>query len=416
MSNSHFTAPVTETDPELAAALAHEDERQRYQIELIASENIVSRAVLDALGSKFTNKTVEGYPGRRYHGGAKFVDVAERLAIERACQLFGAKYANVQVHSGTQANQAVFVSLLQPGDPVLSMALAAGGHLSHGARPNQSGKWFDIRNYGVHAETGEINYEEVASLAETHRPKLLIAGGSAYPRVIDFERMAAIARNVEATFLVDMAHFAGLVAAGVHPNPVPHADFVTGTTTKTLRGPRGGFILSRHEDVAKRIDAAVFPGVQGSVHLSHVAAKAVCLSEALQPEFAQYGQQVVDNARALAETLMSHQIDVLTGGTDTHLLLINLRPQALTGDEGEARLAAANITCNKNPTPMDSANPAGWTGIRLGVAAATTRGFGTEDMRKLGGIIAELLLADAATTAAMDRVRRLCEQYPTYPH
>ena len=410
----HFSLGIDQVDADLATVFADENRRQQDQIELIASENLVSRAVLDALGSRLTNKTVEGYPGKRFHGGAQFVDVAERLAIERACRLFGADYANVQPHSGTQANQAVFLALVKPGDTILSLSLAAGGHLSHGAPPNMSGKWFNIVPYGVDAETCLIDYDAAERLAEEHRPRLVITGGSAYPREIDFSRFRAIADRVGARFLVDMAHFAGLVAAGVHPSPVPHADIVTLTTTKTLRGPRGGIILARDPGLARPLDAAVFPGMQGSVHLSTVAAKAVCLGEALGPAFRDYGRRVVDNARALAASLTGAGIDVITGGTDTHLLLLDLRSKGLTGAEAEHRLAAVNITCNKNPTPYDSPAPSKWTGIRLGVSAGTTRGFGTAEFETVGEVIAGCLDADAPQDSARRKVAELCARYPIY--
>ena len=418
----HFGASVSDTDPDLARSLQLEAARQGDQIELIASENIVSKAVLDTLGSQFTNKTVEGYPGRRFHGGAQFVDIAERLAIERAKALFGVEFANVQSHSGTQANQSVFLSLLSPGDTVMSLSLAAGGHLSHGAPPNLSGKWFNIVNYGVDPDSSLIDYDIAEQVAQAHRPKLIITGGSAYPRSIDFERMRRIADDVGAMFLVDMAHFAGLVAAGAHPSPVPWSDIVTCTTTKTLRGPRGGLVLTNDTTLGKRIDACTFPGVQGSVHLHHVAAKAVCLGEALRPEFKQYGNRVVTNARALASALQEFQIDVLTGGTDTHLLLVNLKALPLSATEAEERLDSVGITCNKNPIPSDGSNPAHWSGLRFGVAAGTTRGFNEEEFAVIGRVIGELLTAgpakdgadNALTSRASETVSALCRQHPLY--
>ncbi len=415
-SGRHFLAGIADTDPALAQVLDNESRRQQKQIELIASENLVSRAVLDALGSHLTNKTVEGYPGKRFHGGAEFVDVAERLAMERACELFGSRFANVQPHSGTQANQAVFLALLKPGDTILSLSLSAGGHLSHGAPPNMSGKWFKVVHYGVHPESFLIDYEEAERLAVKHRPKLVIAGGSAYPRGIDFERFRRISDQAGAHMLVDMAHFAGLVAAGVHSSPVELADTVTCTTTKTLRGPRGGIIMSNHEALAKRIDAAVFPGMQGSVHLSTVAAKAVCLGEALTPSFRDYGKQVVANARELASALVSNDVNVVTGGTDTHLLLLDLRSRRLTGIEAEKALAEVNITCNKNPIPFDAPAPSKWSGLRLGVAAGTTRGFGSEEFAEIGAVIAGRLTGALSAEEGRKRVAALCQRFPVYGH
>lgn len=418
----YFTAGVGEIDPEVATAMEKELQRQQNQIELIASENIVSRAVLMAQGSIITNKTVEGYPGHRYHGGAEFVDIIENLAIERAKQLFGCGYANVQPHSGSQANQTVYVALLQPGDRILSMSLDAGGHLSHGASPNLSGKWFDVAHYGVDRQSGLIDYDEVERLALQHRPKLIIAGGSAYPRAIDFARFRAIVNDVGAHLLVDMAHFAALVAAGVHPDPFPHADIVTTTTTKTMRGARGALILTNDSALAKQIDSALFPGLQGSVHLHIVTAKAVCLAEALRPEFNVYGKRVLDNARALAATLMARGLDVVTGGTDTPLVLVDVSPRKLTGERCERALEAAGLTCNKNPTPFDERNPRKWSGIRLGVSACTTRGFGIEEFRLVGNLISDVLddLANPAATDSSgpvvgDQVRALCARFPIYP-
>lgn len=405
----------------MAAVLEQEARRQQECIELIASENLVSEATLSALGSHITNKTVEGYPGNRYHGGAEFADAAERLAIERACKLFDARYANVQAHSGSQANQAVFVALLRPGDTILSLSLAAGGHLSHGAAPNLSGRWFNALSYSVDPQSCLIDYAQVEDMARKHAPKLIIAGGSAYPRVIDFERFRRISDSVGAMLLVDMAHFAGLVAAGAHPSPVPHAHLTTCTTTKTLRGPRGGIILTNDPGLAKRVDSAVFPGLQGSVHLQSVAAKAVCLGEALRTEFRAYGERVLANARTLAQILVSRGVDVLTGGTDTHLLLVDLRQLGLTGAAAEQRLAGVNITCNKNPTPFDKPSPLTWTGLRLGTSAGTTRGFGKAEFEQIGLIISDLLLAEdtgdnnAIVADARARVGNLCKQYPIYP-
>ena len=411
----HFSAGIGVADPALAEVFVNECRRQQNQIELIASENLVSQAVLDALGSQLTNKTVEGYPGKRYHGGAQFVDVAESLAIERACRLFGVDHANVQPHSGTQANQAVFLALLKPGDTVMSLSLSAGGHLSHGAPPNLSGKWFNVVQYGVDPDSCLIDYDEAERLAEVHKPKLVITGGSAYPRKIDFERFRIIADGVGAQFLVDMAHFAGLVAAGAHPSPVTQADLVTCTTTKTLRGPRGGIVMCNDAALAKRIDASVFPGMQGSVHLSTVAAKAVCLGEALDPAFKEYGRRVVENARTLASTLISRGIDIVTGGTDTHLMLVDLRSRGVSGGDAELTLSGADITCNKNPIPFDPPAPSKWSGLRLGVSAATTRGFGAEEFTALGNIIADLLDDAKDSDAARERVAGLCACHPLYP-
>lgn len=409
---------LRETDPLVANALADEKDRQQNQIELIASENIISPAVRAALGHEIANKTLEGYPGNRFHGGGQFVDIVEQAAIDRARELFGAAYANVQPHSGTQANQAVFFTLLKPGDRVLSLDLAAGGHLSHGARPNQSGRWFDAHHYGVSLDTGLLDYDRIEAQAREIGPHLLIAGGSAYPREIDFERMGRIAGAVGARFLVDMAHIAGLVAAGAHPSPVPHADFVTCTTTKTLRGPRGGVILSRSEEFAKALQSAIFPGVQGSLHSNVIAAKAVCLAEALRPEFKTYGHQVVANARALAKELTKGGIRLVGGGTDTHMVLLDVSPLGLNGRAAEAALAAVNITSNKNPVPGDVPRPSDWVGLRLGVAAATTRGFREPEIMALGGVIVAAIRAasagnlDAVAGDAQQAVARLCAACP----
>lgn len=414
--SAHFQTGLMHADPLIADALADESSRQRSQIELIASENIVSRAVLDALGHEMTNKTLEGYPGARFHGGGQFADVAEQAAIDRACELFDCTYANVQPHSGSQANLAVFFALLKPGDRVLSLDLAAGGHLSHGLGANLSGRWFDAHHYGVDRDTGLIDYNRVEARAIELKPKLLIAGGSAYPRTIDFERMVAIARKVDALFLVDMAHFAGLVAGGAHPSPMPHADIVTCTTTKTMRGPRGGVILSKDERWRKKLQSGVFPGVQGSIHTQVIAAKAVCFGEALKPEFKAYAHQVKANAVMLAETLAQNGVRIISGGTDTHIVLLDLSPQKMTGSEAEARLDQANITSNKNPVPFDEANPAKWVGLRLGVAAATTRGFKEEQFRRLGETIANLLTRTDADVQneARRTVEDLCGQFPIY--
>ncbi len=420
--NHSFCRSISQSDPQIADILQRESQRQTNQIELIASENIVSQAVLDALGSKITNKTVEGYPGRRFHGGAQIVDEMEQLAIDRARELFGAAYANVQLHSGSQANLAVFVALLQPGDPVLSMSLAAGGHLSHGADPNLSGKWFDVAHYGVKADSGEIDYEAVADLAYRQRPKLLIAGGSAYPRIIDFARIARVAREVGAVFLVDMAHIAGLVAGGVHPNPVPEADIVTCTTTKTLRGPRGGIILAQDGRWKKRLNSAVFPGSQGSIHLNVIAAKAVCLGEALQPGFRSYAAQVIRNGRALSAALINEGFGIFSGGTDTHLMLVDVSPAGLTGDQAEKVIELADLTCNKNPMPGDPANPMKWRGVRLGVSAATTRGMKEREMAQIGRLLVriwssakEYALDEKVAAGAKAEVAALCRKFPAYP-
>ena len=414
----HFTTPIAKADPLVAGALADETRRQQDQIELIASENMVSRAVLDALAHEITNKTLEGYPGARFHGGGANMDVVEQAAIDRACALFGCAYANVQPHSGSQANLAVFFLLLSPGDRVLSLDLAAGGHLSHGLGANLSGRWFEAHHYGVDPTSEVIDYGQVAEIAERVRPKLMIAGGSAYPRQLDFARLGQIARAVGAHFMVDMAHIAGLVAAGAHPSPFPHADIVTGTTTKTLRGPRGGIILTNDPEHARRLQAAVFPGVQGSLHSQVIVAKAVCLGEALAPEFRAYGAQVVTNARALAARLEARGLRIVTGGTDTHLVLVDVGGTGLTGARAETVLERANITTNKNPIPGDAKRPADWVGLRLGTAAATTRRLGVTEFEALGDIIADLLAAEAngsaddAVDAARARVAGLTRRFP----
>jgi len=409
---------LASSDPIIARALAGEKQRQQDQIELIASENIVSKRVLEALGHEINNKTLEGYPGNRFHGGGQFVDIVESAAIDRAKELFGAEYVNVQPHSGTQANQAVFFTLLKPADRVLSLDLAAGGHLSHGAKPNLSGRWFESHHYMVDRQTGLMNYDAIAEQARQVKPNLLIAGGSAYPREIDFAQMAQIAKSVGAYFLVDMAHVAGLVAAGVYPSPLPHADLVTCTTTKTLRGPRGGLILSKSDTYAKKLQSAIFPGVQGSLHSNVLAAKAVCLAEALQPSFKSYGRQVVNNGRALAKTLMDRGIKVVSDGTDSHMVLLDLSPLGLMGRDAETVLAAANITCNKNPIPFDTPKPANWVGLRLGVAAATTRGLDETTVVDLANTIAALILAKSKGRAdhIIDEhkaaIGQICKRYP----
>jgi glycine hydroxymethyltransferase len=418
-----FFDTLFDADPEIAAAIGHERDRQRFQIELIASENIVSRAVLEAQGSVLTNKYAEGYPGRRYYGGCEFVDIAETLAIDRAKRLFECGFANLQPHSGAQANQAVFVALLEPGDTILGLALAAGGHLTHGARPNLSGKWFNAVAYGVRPDDARIDFDEVARLAEQHRPKLIIAGGSAYSRIIDFARFRAIADHVGAYLMVDMAHFAGLVAGGVYPNPLPHAHVVTTTTHKTLRGPRGGMILADDEAIGRRINTAVFPALQGGPLMHVIAAKAVALREASQPEFKRYAGAVVENAKVLAATLVEAGLAIVSGGTDTHLMLVDLRPLGLTGRDAEISLERAGITCNKNGIPFDPQKPTVTSGIRLGSPAATTRGFGPDEFHTVGRYIVEVLRSLAQGPAdngaiearVREQVRDLCVRFPIYP-
>ncbi len=418
----YFSAGLAETDPEIAAAIDDELARQREVVELIASENIVSRAVLEAQGSIFTNKTVEGYPGKRYYSGVLNADVVERLAIARVCKLFGCSHANVQPHSGSQANQAVFQALLRPGDAVLSMELTSGGHLSHGARFNISGKFFEVTHYGVRRQDGRIDMDEAGRLAREHRPKLIIAGGSAYPRAIDFAGFRAIADETGARLLVDMAHFAGLVAGGAHPNPFPHAHVVTTTTYKSLRGARGGIILSDDEALMRKIDSGVFPGVQGSPMLHALAAKAVCLGEALKPEFKAYAHAVLANARALAARLMEGGYDVVSGGTDTPIVLVDLRRQGLKGNAASESLDRAGLTCNKNAVPLDPEKPAVTSGLRFGSSAATTRGFGVAEFRLVGAKIAEVLdgLArdpednGACEAAVFEEVRELTARFPIY--
>lgn len=421
-ARAHFTQTVQEVDPLLADALGSERARQQNQIELIASENIVSRAVLDALGHEITNKTLEGYPGNRFHGGGQFVDIAEQAAIDRAKQLFNCGYANVQPHSGTQANLAVFFLLLKPGEKVLSLDLAAGGHLSHGMKANLSGRWFEAHNYNVNPQNEVIDLEELEKIAEEVRPKLLITGGSAYPRELDFERMSKIAKKVGAHFLVDMAHIAGLVAGGVHPSPFPHADIVTCTTTKTLRGPRGGLILTNNEEWYRKLQAAVFPGVQGSLHSNVLAAKAICLGEALHDDFKDYARQVVANAKTLASTLADRGVRIVSGGTDTHIVLLDLSSKGLLGKQAETLLARANITSNKNPIPGDSPRPPEWVGMRLGSSAGTTRGLKEEEFRILGNVIADLIdaetqgKADDVVEGAKAKIAELTSKFPVYGH
>ncbi len=417
-----FGAPLASSDPALFAAIGKELERQQDQIELIASENIVSKAVLEAQGSVLTNKYAEGYPGKRYYGGCECVDVAEELAIARAKELFGCAYANVQPNSGSQANQAVFFALLQPGDTFLGLNLAAGGHLTHGAAPNMSGKWFKAVSYGVRPDDHRIDYEQVEALAKEHKPKLIIAGGSAYPREIDFARFRTIADAVGAYFMVDMAHFAGLVAGGVHPSPLPHAHVVTTTTHKTLRGPRGGMILSNDADLGKKFNSAIFPGIQGGPLMHVIAGKAVAFGEALRPEFKLYAQAVKDNAAVLAKTLVERGLAIVSGGTDTHLMLVDLRPKGLTGKAAEASLERAGMTCNKNGIPFDPEKPTITSGVRLGSPAATSRGFGVEEFVQVGNLIGDVLdgLAaspddnSAAEAKARATVRALCQRFPIY--
>jgi glycine hydroxymethyltransferase len=422
-ANGFFSAGLEDSDPELAAAIAGELGRQRNEIELIASENIVSRAVLEAQGSVLTNKYAEGYPGRRYYGGCQWVDVAEQLAIDRAKKLFNCAFANVQANSGSQANQAAFMALMQPGDTFMGLNLAAGGHLTHGSPVNLSGKWFKAVPYGVRRDDQRIDFDEVEKLAREVKPKLIIAGGSAYPRVIDFARFRAIADSVGASLMVDMAHFAGLVAGHVHPSPLPHAHVVTSTTHKTLRGPRGGLILCNDEEIAKKINAAIFPGLQGGPLMHVIAAKAVAFGEALQPDFKIYSKNVVENARALAENLRGHGFAIVSGGTDTHLMLVDLRPKRLTGKVSELALGRARITCNKNGVPFDPEKPGITSGIRLGTPACTTRGFGVKEFQEVGDRIAEVLNAlsqkgaaeDALVEAAVrDKVSKLLARFPIY--
>jgi glycine hydroxymethyltransferase len=418
-----FTTRLADRDPEIFRSITDELHRQQEQIELIASENIVSAAVLEAQGSVLTNKYAEGYPGRRYYGGCEYVDVAEALAIERAKKLFGCGFANVQPHSGAQANQGVLMALCQPGDAIVGMSLAAGGHLTHGAPPSQSGKWFKAFQYGVRREDARIDYDEVERLAREHKPRLIIAGGSAIPRIIDFARFRKIADEVGAWFQVDMAHFAGLVAGGVHPSPFPHAHIATTTTHKTLRGPRGGMILTNDEEIAKKINSAMFPGLQGGPLMHVIAAKAVAFGEALTPEFKAYSRAVVENARTLAAVLLENGLDIVTGGTDTHLMLVDLRPKKLTGKAAAESLERAGITCNKNGIPFDPEKPTVTSGIRLGTPAITTRGFGPAECRHLGELIVRVLdgLAahpeDNAKTeqAVRQEVRELCRRFPIYP-
>jgi glycine hydroxymethyltransferase len=418
-----FTADVAQSDPEVYAAIAGELGRQQNQIELIASENIVSKAVLQAMGSVLTNKYAEGYPSKRYYGGCEFVDIAEQLAIDRAKRLFGCGFANVQPHSGAQANAAVYMALIKPGDTLMGLSLAAGGHLTHGAPPNQSGKWFHAVQYGVRRQDALIDFDEVERLAKEHKPKIIVAGGSAYPRILDFARFRQIADSVGALLMVDMAHFAGLVAGGVHPSPLPHAHIVTTTTHKTLRGARGGMILTNDPEIGKKINSAIFPGTQGGPLMHMIAGKAVALGEALRPEFKAYARAVVDNAKTLAATLMEGGLDIVSGGTDTHLLLVDLRPKKLTGNVAEKALERAGLTCNKNGIPFDPEKPTVTSGVRLGSPAGTTRGFGQAEFRQVGEMIVEVLnglAANGDNNAAVEssvraRVEDLCRRFPVYP-
>ncbi len=420
-----FTETLDTRDPEIKAAITGELGRQRDEIELIASENIVSAAVMEAQGSVLTNKYAEGYPGRRYYGGCEFADVAETLAIDRAKQLFGCDFVNVQPHSGSQANQGVFNALIKPGDTILGMNLASGGHLTHGARPNQSGKWFNAVQYGVRKADNLLDYDEMRSLALEHKPALIIAGGSAIPRQIDFAKFRAVADEVGAILMVDMAHFAGLVATGAHPSPFPHADVATTTTHKTLRGPRGGMILTNNADIAKKVNSAIFPGIQGGPLMHVIAAKAVAFGEALRPEFSDYINAVVANAQTLAETLKKGGLDIVSGGTDTHLMLVDLRPKGVKGNATEEALGRAGITCNKNGIPFDPEKPMVTSGVRLGSPAGTTRGFGVAEFTLIGELIIEVVDGLAANgaenngaveAAVAAKVANLCAKFPMYPN
>lgn len=418
-----FTAGLAEADPDIARAIEGELRREQDQIELIASENIVSLAVLEAQGSLLTNKYAEGYPGKRYYGGCEFVDIAEQLAIDRAKKLFDCAYANVQPHSGSQANQTVMLALAKPGDTILGMSLDAGGHLTHGAAPNLSGKWFNAVQYGIRRQDGLIDYDEVAALARAHKPSIVIAGGSAYARAIDFARFRRIADEVGAYLMVDMAHYAGLVAAGLYPTPLPHAHVVTSTTHKTLRGPRGGLVLANDEAIGKKINSATFPGLQGGPLMHVIAAKAVAFGEALTDDFKVYAKAVLDNARQLAATLEEGGLDIVSKGTDCHLMLVDLRPKNVTGKAAEASLERAGMTCNKNAIPFDPEKPTVTSGIRLGSPAATTRGFGQAEFRQVGEMILEVLDGlgrspednAAVEQRVRERVRGLCRRFPIYP-
>ncbi len=417
-----FESSLTQTDPAVLEAIKNEYHRQNDQIELIASENIVSKAVLEAQGTILTNKYAEGYSGKRYYGGCEHVDVVEDICIDRIKKLFNAGFANVQVHSGSQANQAVFLALLKPGDTIMGMSLAAGGHLTHGAPPNESGKWFNAIQYGVRKDTALIDYDEVENLALENKPKLIIAGGSSYPRIIDFKKFKEIADKVGALFLVDMAHFAGLVATGLYPNPLEYADVVTSTTHKTLRGPRGGIILTNNETHAKKINSAVFPGLQGGPLMHVICAKAVAFGEALQPDFKKYIESVVSNSKILSEVMLERGLEVVSGGTDTHLVLVDLRPKKITGKAAERSLENAGITCNKNGVPFDPESPFVTSGIRLGTPAGTSRGFGKDEFRIVGNLIGDVL--DGLSLNPEDnskvekevksKVKALCEKFPIY--
>jgi len=424
-NSGFFTDTLAESDAELFASISSELGRQRDEIELIASENIVSAAVMEAQGSALTNKYAEGYPGRRYYGGCQYVDVAENLAIERACKLFNCGFANVQPNSGSQANQGVFTALVQPGDTILGMSLDAGGHLTHGAKPNQSGKWFNAVQYGVRKQDNLIDYDQIEELAKEHKPKLIIAGGSAIPRIIDFAKIRRIADSVGAYVLADVAHFAGLIAAGEYPSPFPHCHVATTTTHKTLRGPRGGMILTNDADLAKKFNSAIFPGIQGGPLMHVIAAKAVAFGEALKPNFKQYIKQVIKNAQALSDELIKGGLDTVTHGTDTHVLLVDLRPKGVKGNATEKALERAHITCNKNGVPFDPEKPAVTSGIRLGSPAGTTRGFDEDDFRKIGRWIIEVV--DGLALNGEDgnhevekkvkaEVAVLCSKYPLYPN
>lgn len=425
-SNDFFNETLSDRDPAVFGAIRQELGRQRNEIELIASENIASRAVIEAQGSIMTNKYAEGYSGRRYYGGCQYVDIAENLAIERVLELFGCDFANVQPNSGSQANQAVFMALAKPGDTLLGMSLDAGGHLTHGARPNQSGKWFNAVQYGLDIATGLIDYDQVEAMAKEHKPQIIVAGGSAYSRVIDFKRFREIADSVDAILWVDMAHIAGLVAAGLHPSPFPHAHVATSTTHKTLRGPRGGLVLTNDEAIAKKINSAVFPGIQGGPLMHVIAGKAVAFGEALRPEFKTYMSAVAQNAKILAETLVEGGMDIVSGGTDTHLMLVDLRPKGVTGKATEEALGRAFITCNKNGVPNDPQKPTITSGIRLGTPAATTRGFGPAEFREVGKLIVRVVDGVAAAgeggdtsgveASVKEDVIKLTNRFPIYDY
>ncbi|AEI95597.1 serine hydroxymethyltransferase [Roseobacter litoralis] len=422
-TSTFFTSSLAQTDPEIASAVALELKRQRDEIELIASENIVSQAVIEAQGSVMTNKYAEGYPGRRYYGGCQHVDVAENLAIERACKLFGCDFANVQPNSGSQANQGVFQALLKPGDTILGMSLDAGGHLTHGAAPNQSGKWFNAVQYGVRKDTLDVDYDQLEALALEHKPQMIIAGGSAIPRTLDFARFREIADKVGAYLLADIAHYAGLIATGHYPSPFPHVHVATTTTHKTLRGPRGGMIMTNDEAIAKKVNSAIFPGIQGGPLMHVIAAKAVAFGEALQPDFERYQAQVVKNAQAMSDELINGGLDIVTGGTDTHLMLVDLRPKGVKGNVAEKALGRAHITCNKNGIPFDTEKPMITSGLRLGSPAGTTRGFSETEFRQIAGWIVEVVDGLARHGAeengevednVRSRVQTLCDAFPIY--